>query len=165
MSALLKPAGSIRPMTTHDLDSVLEVERRSYSFPWSRGNFIDSLAAGYDCQLLEQCTSGSVVGYLVAMAGVGEMHLLNLTVAPAWQGQGHGQRLIEWLLRRCREERLASLWLEVRASNQRARALYLRRGFAEVGTRRAYYPAALGTREDAVLMSLTVPNGAGDGVD
>jgi ribosomal-protein-alanine N-acetyltransferase len=48
------------------------------------------------------------------------------------------------------------LWLEVRASNERARRLYARRGFAEVGLRRGYYPAAQGRREDAVVMSLEV---------
>jgi ribosomal-protein-alanine N-acetyltransferase len=52
------------------------------------------------------------------------------------------------------------LWLEVRAGNQRARALYRQRGYAEVGLRRGYYPAAQGLREDAVVMSLAVVSGA-----
>lgn len=164
MNAVPEAAASLRPMTTSDLDQVLAIERRAYSFPWSRGNFIDSLAAGYLAQVLEETSSRQAVGYLVAMAGAGEMHLLNLTVAPGRQGQGLGQHLIDWLLQRCREQHLASLWLEVRAGNRRARELYSRRGFVEVGLRRGYYPAALGAREDAVLMSLDVP-GVSNGME
>lgn len=152
-------------MTTADLDRVSAIERRAYSFPWTRGNFVDSLAAGYLAEVLLDDNGVDIVGYFVALIGVDEMHLLNLTVALPWQGQGRGQVLLDCLQQRCRELRLANLWLEVRASNQRARQLYLRRGFAEVGLRRGYYPAGFGTREDAVLMSLAIPVGAVDGVE
>jgi [ribosomal protein S18]-alanine N-acetyltransferase len=130
---------------------VLAIENRAYTFPWTRGNFVDSLAAGYHTLVLFDSLAG-VVGYYVAMAGVDEMHLLNLTVAPAWQGQGLASRLLDALDDQCRRLALATVWLEVRASNDRARALYRRRGFAEVGMRRGYYPAPQG-REDAVVMS------------
>jgi len=53
------------------------------------------------------------------------------------------------------------VWLEVRESNERARALYLREGFAEAGRRRDYYPAPQGRREDALLMTRGVPREAG----
>jgi ribosomal-protein-alanine N-acetyltransferase len=102
--------------------------------------------------VLASLTTG-VVGYFVAMPGVDELHLLNITVAPAWQGQGHGQALLDVVMAQARARQLALLWLEVRQSNQRARALYRRRGFAEVGQRKGYYPAA-GGREDAVVMRL-----------
>ena len=164
MNALLQPAPQRRPMTTADLGRVVAIERAAYSFPWSRGNFVDSLAAGYLCELLADPASGETIAYFVAMVGAGEMHLLNLTVAPMWQGHGHGQALLDRLLHSCREHRLASLGLEVRASNRRARELYRRRGFAEVGRRGAYYPAAFGTREDAVLMSLQLA-GVPDGLE
>ena len=87
------------------------------------------------------------------MPGVDELHLLNITVAPAAQGRGHGQTLLDAVQTQGRRLGLSTLWLEVRHGNHRARALYLRRGFAEVGLRRAYYPAA-GGREDAVVMRL-----------
>ncbi len=139
-------------MTVRDLDAVVAVEARSYSHPWSRGNFTDSLAAGYLAEVLEDA-AGGLVGYLIAMTGVDEMHLLNITVAPDRQGQGHGQTLLAALQQHARQRGLATLWLEVRESNQRARALYRRLGFVEVGLRRGYYPAAV-RREDAVVMSL-----------
>jgi ribosomal-protein-alanine N-acetyltransferase len=141
-----------------DLDQVLALERAAYSFPWTRGNFVDSLAAGYLAEMLLDDRAG-LVGYYVAMAGVDELHLLNLTVAPAQQRRGHARSLLDALERRCRERHLATLWLEVRASNARARQVYARRGFAEVGLRRGYYPAGKSQREDAIVMSLALGEG------
>ena len=160
MSARLAPrwASSLPPllqrraMTVHDLDAVVAVEASTYSHPWTRGNFTDSLAAGYLAEVALD-DERAVVGYFVAMAGVDELHLLNITMAPAWQGQGHGSVLLAAVQQHAQALGLASLWLEVRQSNQRARDLYQRLGFAEVGLRRAYYPAAQ-RREDAVVMSL-----------
>lgn len=155
MSAQLAPRLTRRPMTVNDLDAVLAVEARSYSHPWSRGNFTDSLAAGYLAEVL-LADSAEVAGYFIAMAGVDELHLLNITVAPVWQGQGLGSALLAVVQQRARARGLATLWLEVRHGNQRARALYRRLGFAEVGLRRAYYPGGE-HREDAVVMTLAVP--------
>jgi ribosomal-protein-alanine N-acetyltransferase len=152
MNAVLEPQPQRRMMTVRDLDEVVRIEALAYSFPWSRGNFIDSLAAGYLAEVLT-CPRDGLLGYFVAMPGVDELHLLNITIAPAAQGRGHGQSLLDAVQAQGRRLGLGMLWLEVRHSNRRARALYLRRGFAEVGLRRAYYPAA-GGREDAVVMRL-----------
>ena len=155
MNALISPQPwplQRRAMLAGDLAAVAAVEAGAYSYPWSRGNFIDSLAAGYVAELLHSPEAG-IVGYFIAMPGVDELHLLNVTVAPAWQGRGHGSALLDAVQAHAAALGFSSLWLEVRDSNHRARALYRRRGFAEVGWRRAYYPAA-GQREDAVVMSL-----------
>jgi ribosomal-protein-alanine N-acetyltransferase len=153
MNAVLRPEAHLRTMHYADLDQVLAVERAAYSFPWTRGNFVDSLAIGYLAELLVSDSDG-LVGYYVAMPGVDEMHLLNLTVAPRLQRRGHARTLLDALQRRCLEQALPKLWLEVRASNARARQIYARRGFAEVGLRRGYYPAGKAPREDAIVMSL-----------
>lgn len=154
MSACLAvPAASrLRRMQIPDLESVLAIENQVYEFPWTRGNFIDSLAAGYEAWLLED--GDMAAGYFLALQGVDEMHLLNISVAPAAQGRGHARQMLDALCRLCRQSGCLQLWLEVRLGNERARQLYRRYGFAEVGQRRAYYPAAEGQREDAVLMSL-----------
>lgn len=152
MSALPRPQPQRRPMTVADVDAVTAIESSAYSHPWSRGNFIDSLAAGYLAEVLADAEAG-LLGYFVAMAGVDELHLLNITVAPAWQGGGHGRQMLHALQADARSRGLASLWLEVRQSNLRARALYARLGYTEVGLRRGYYPAAV-RREDAVVMRL-----------
>jgi [ribosomal protein S18]-alanine N-acetyltransferase len=153
-----------RPMLVRDLNAVMAIEGRAYTFPWTRGNFVDSLAAGYHTLVLVDAGAG-IVGYHVAMSGAGEMHLLNLTVSPPWQGRGLGSRLLDALEAQSRRLGLETLWLEVRAGNERARDLYRRRGFAEVGLRRRYYPAPQGAREDAVVMSRRLAGEAPRGVD
>ncbi len=165
MSALPTPEPRLRAMTVADVDAVAAIEAAAYPFPWTRGNFVDSLAAGYEAWVLEDAAAG-LVGYYVAMCGVDEMHLLNVTVAPPFQRRGLGCRLLDELDARCVRLALPMLWLEVRESNERAIAVYLRRGFAPVGRRRGYYPAAQG-REDALVMSRRVPGAAGraDGLD
>lgn len=145
-----------RPMQAGDVDAVMAIERQAYDFPWTTGNFIDSLSAGYEAELLLDAR-GALAAYRVAMVGVDEMHLLNLTVRPDLQGQGIARLMLDRLVLDCRRLALGTLWLEVRPSNARARALYARWGFHEVGLRRAYYPAAQGRREDAIVMRLTVP--------
>ena len=156
------------PMTEADLDAVCEVEKSAYTHPWSRKHFADSLAAGYPAMLLlGEVLPGEVVhparadgrvllGYLVAMPGVDEVHLLNITVAPAHQRQGWARFLLDALCLWSRGQRAQWLWLEVRASNAPARALYTGYGFKQVGIRKGYYPAGQSHREDAVVMSLNL---------
>lgn len=154
MSALLQPRLLRRAMAVGDLDAVIAAEAGAYSHPWTRGNFIDSLASGYLAEVVVGDDVG-LVAYFVAMCGVDELHLLNISVATAWQGQGHGSALLRAVQGHAAARGLGSLWLEVRQSNARARALYGRRGFAEAGLRKGYYPA-VGQREDAVVMSLPI---------
>ena len=154
------------PMTEADLDAVAEVEKSAYGHPWSRKHFADSIAAGYPAMLLlGETLAGEVawpkrpdglvlLGYLVAMPGVEEVHLLNITVAPAHQRQGWARCLMDALVLWSRGRGALWLWLEVRVGNLPARALYTRCGFAEVGLRKAYYPAGQGRREDGIVMNL-----------
>ncbi len=153
---------AVRPMQVDDLDAVMAVETACYPFPWTRGNFIDSIAAGYPARLLLD-DDGLLLGYVVAMPGVDEMHLLNITVAPHAQGRGHASRLVGVLRALCVEARAAQLWLEVRQSNVHAQAVYRHLGFLAIGVRKGYYPAAFGRREDAVVMSLTLAAGGTGG--
>lgn len=156
MNACLQPEPpSIVPMTVSDLDAVMLIENEVYEFPWTRGNMIDSLAAGYFAYTLRD-VGAEILGYYVAMAGVDEMHLLNLSVASPVQGRGHGRRLLDHLVALGLDRGALLLWLEVRMSNERAAQLYRRYGFREIGVRRGYYPAAFGRREDAQVMSLTL---------
>jgi [ribosomal protein S18]-alanine N-acetyltransferase len=153
----------LRPITVQHLDAVIAIEQTAYAFPWTRGNFIDALAAGYDVQRLE--LEGEMVGYFVVMAGVEELHLLNLTVAPAWQRQGHARHMLEAIVRLARRARARQVWLEVRGSNERARTVYRRFGFTDIGLRKGYYPAPRGTREDAIVMGLAVDASAPEADD
>ena len=133
------------------LDALMAVEQRAYSHPWSRGNFTDSLASGYQIELL--LGGEQVIGYFVAMPGVEEAHLLNITVAPEFQQQGWSVVLLDALALWARGRGAQWLWLEVRVSNLRARQVYEKYGFQRVGERKRYYPSASAEREDAIVMS------------
>jgi len=157
MSAVRRPSLPVRPLTVAELDQVMPIEVQAYEFPWSRGNFIDSLAAGYWAQGLfgtDENFASRLLAYAWAMPGAGEVHLLNLTVAPALQGRGHARLILDHLVAWSRNLPADKLWLEVRPSNQRAISLYEHYGFQTVGRRPGYYPAAHGRREDATVMSL-----------
>ena len=142
----------LQTMTEAWLDEVSRVEKRAYTHPWSRGNFSDSLRAGYHAQVLTR--DQTLLGYHVLMLGAGEAHLLNITVEPDEQGRGLARHLLDELVRWSRDQGAQSLWLEVRVSNDRARQIYERYGFKSVGLRRNYYPLAPFKREDALIMSL-----------
>ncbi len=143
----------LRAMVAADIDAVLAIEQTAYGHPWTRGNFIDSLAAGY-LAWLKHDAQAELVGYCVALPGHRETHLLNLTVRPACQRAGIGAALLAGLVGWSRRRGDASLFLEVRDGNLGARALYAAAGFDEVGLRRNYYPADSLRREDAVVMRL-----------
>ncbi|HVZ47129.1 MAG TPA: ribosomal protein S18-alanine N-acetyltransferase [Ramlibacter sp.] len=153
MSAVFRSLeAGFEPMSESRLDAVLAIERLAYEHPWTRGNFSDSIRSGYQAQLL--VAGDTVLGYFVAMKGVDEVHLLNLTVAPACQRQGWGRAMLDALVVWSRGQGAQWLWLEVRVGNRRAQQVYERYGLRRVGERKLYYPARGGEREDAIVMSL-----------
>ncbi|MEJ8845484.1 ribosomal protein S18-alanine N-acetyltransferase [Variovorax rhizosphaerae] len=177
MSAVPQPPlqARLEPLVIERLDQVCAVEQSAYTHPWTRANFIDSMHAGYHCQLLvgpapdadalsrrerARIEPVELIGYFVAMKGVDEVHLLNLTVAPPFQRQGWAPMLLETLAGWSRGQGAQWLWLEVRASNARAIAVYERGGFRRVGVRKGYYPALQNQREDAIVMSLLLNESA-----
>jgi ribosomal-protein-alanine N-acetyltransferase len=141
-------------MTVDDLDAVMRIERLAYAHPWSRAVFEDTVVAGYQAQRLLAGTT--LLGYFVAMKGVEEVHLLNITVAPAHQCRGWARVMLEALSLWARGQAAKTLWLEVRVSNSWALQIYQAQGFVQVGRRPKYYPSGHGQREDAIVMSLTL---------
>lgn len=152
MNAMLQPVEArFEAMTPRHLEAVLRVEQRAYAHPWSDGNFHDTLKSGYEAQLL--LAGDTLLGYFVAMKGVDEVHLLNITVAPEYQRQGWAHVMLDALAIWATGQRADWLWLEVRVGNLRAIKVYESQGFRRVGLRKNYYPAVAGQREDAVVMS------------
>lgn len=145
---------SIRPMLEEDLDAVAACESVSTAFAWKRQNFADSLQGGHSCWVMHDAT-GAVLGQAVLMGVVDEAHLLIISIHPAWRRRGLGRRLLEHMRWRARQMGAASLFLEVRESNEVARSLYESLGFELIGRRKGYYPAAEGMREDALVMRCT----------
>lgn len=182
MSAVLNQPFEARlePITPERIPAICAIERSAFTHPWTVANFSDSLAAGYNCQCLvgpsgpgggrasmaargprtlwQRAPAGSgdetLIGYFVAMKGVDEVHLLNITVAPAFQRQGWAPLMLEALAGWSRSQNCQWLWLEVRASNHRALSIYEQHGFRRVGMRKSYYPELGNGREDAIVMSL-----------
>jgi ribosomal-protein-alanine N-acetyltransferase len=140
------------PMTTEHVPAVLHVEQSAYSHPWTQGNFLDSIASGYHMPVWFQ--DHHLLGYLVAMRGADELHLLNITVAPGFQRRGWGSHMLRTLIDWSRDRGVHAIWLEVRASNQAGIALYQAHGFEHQGERKNYYPVSSNQREDAVVMGL-----------
>jgi ribosomal-protein-alanine N-acetyltransferase len=153
MSAQLDLIPRYRRMTGADLGAVIAIEDSIYPHPWTRGNFSDSLAAGYHCWIVE--CGGEVAGYAVVMVAAGEAHLLNLSVAAPWQRRGIGREALAFVLKLACDYGAGKILLEVRPSNQAAIALYASAGFAEIAQRRSYYPAG-DSREDAIVLELTL---------
>jgi ribosomal-protein-alanine N-acetyltransferase len=154
MSAILRPEPgepwSVDPMLAENIDAVEAVERTVYEFPWTAGNFRDSLNSGYQGVLLR--VRDAMAGYAIQMYAIDEAHLLNITIVPEFQRLGHGSRLLQWLMDEARSRRMTSMFLEVRPSNAKAHSMYTRFGFGQVGIRRDYYPARNG-RENALVLT------------
>jgi ribosomal-protein-alanine N-acetyltransferase len=153
MSAVLKDAPRLVQMRESDLAEVMPVESAVYSHPWTRGNFVDSLRAGYQCWTWR--LGNELLGYFVLLVAAGEGHLLNLTVAADRQRAGHGSALLEEAMQVARARGAQHVFLEVRPSNRGAKALYRRFGFRQVAVRPGYYPAHTG-REDALVLTLAL---------
>jgi len=139
------------PMQDSDIDEVVALEERVYPYPWTRGNFADSLASGYHAWVLRN-QAMQLMGYFLVMQMVDEAHLLNVAVAQEWQGQGLGRFLLNQSVACARGLGMESMLLEVRPSNERALDLYQRYGFEQIGRRKGYYPAGGQLREDAIVM-------------
>lgn len=136
-------------MQLDDLDAIMAIEPLIYTYPWTRGNFKDSLNAGYSCWVYNE--GNRIIGYAVLMLVLDESHLLNLSIAKGWQGRGLGRSLLEEMMKIAHNHGAQNMFLEVRMSNKTAVHLYENVGFNEMAIRRDYYPAKNG-REDAILM-------------
>ncbi len=144
------PGLGFRRMESGDIDTVMLVEKQVYTHPWTKNIFEDCIRVGYECWL---ATIGhEVVGYGVISVAAGESHILNISVARAYQSQGIGKQFIEFLVDIAKTKKAEVIMLEVRPSNVQAIHCYDAAGFNEIGCRKNYYPAGDG-REDALLFA------------
>jgi len=142
-------------MQPTDISDVLAIENDVYPFPWTRGNFLDSINSGYETWILRD-GSGTLNGYFLLMPSVDEAHLLNITVHRDLHGKGIGLLLLNKAKAIAMERKLEAILLEVRPSNTRAEKIYQRYGFTRIGVRKGYYPAPNNQREDALVMKLAL---------
>lgn len=151
-----------RVLTQQDLESVLQIERATYPFPWTEGIFKDCLESTYDCLAIE--LHDQLIGYVILSLVLDEAHLLNICISDNWRKQGIGKASLYWLFDFLTEKKINSLFLEVRPSNQNALNLYTQLGFEEIGLRKDYYPSEptdnTNGREDALVMQKALEPGS-----
>lgn len=153
------PKYMIRTMVSQDLAQVSAIERQVEFHPWSERQFQESLDAGQRCTVMVD--GEKVVGFCILQPVLDEANLLLMAIDPNYQRQGRGLVMLEESIALLGEQ-CVMIFLEVRASNHPAIALYEKVGFHQMGMRKNYYPAdralfASG-KEDAVLMALTRGN-------
>lgn len=140
-------------LTPQDLERAFAIEQRSHAFPWSEKTFASNQGERYLNYRLE--VDGQMAAFAITQVVLDEATLFNLAVDPAFQRQGLGRELLLHLTGELETRGIVTLWLEVRASNRPAIALYEQLDFNEVSVRRNYYPTADG-KEDAIIMALTI---------
>lgn len=141
-------------MRVEDLDEVLQIERASFTMPWSRGAFTYEIERNRVARCWVTREDDRVVGYLCLWEVAGEIHITNVAVHPAHRRRGIGREMLAAVLDDAVRRSLSLVGLEVRPTNAEARALYESFGFRVVGRRRGYY---YDTGEDALIMEARLP--------
>ncbi|MBC3378935.1 ribosomal protein S18-alanine N-acetyltransferase [Serratia fonticola] len=142
---------SISTLTAADLATAFKIEQASHAFPWTEATLATNQGERYLNLKLE--AEGQMAGFAITQIVLDEATLFNIAIHPSWQRRGFGRTLLTAMIEQLEARGVVTLWLEVRASNRGAIALYEDLGFNEVTVRRNYYPAASG-REDAIVMAL-----------
>lgn len=138
----------VRKMTLDDIPAVSEIERQSFSVPWSERAFEESL--GYSHAIfLVAIHQEKIVGYCGMYQVFQEGDITNVAVMPGYRKQGVGKRLMEGMIQAALERNIQDLTLEVRESNEVAKRLYTGFGFESVGIRKNFYEKPT---ENAVIM-------------
>ena len=139
---------AFRPMTLDDVPEIMNIEKQIYEHPWTEGIFRDCIRVGYYGWVYE--IENTIQAYSLISIAANEAHILNLCVAPEFQGQGLGKKMLYKLMDTAEICHVKSVFLEVRASNDVAINLYEKSGFNQLGERKDYYPDEIG-REDALV--------------
>jgi len=143
------PAWSLTTLTERHLDQVIAIENASFKYPWKRASFLSELKVEDAAAHVVMCGQQQVIAYACLRRVLSELHVLKIAVAPPWRRRG----VATWLMDRCfllaRLKGVRIVYLEVRPSNEAARAFYVKLGFKIIGTRLKYYAD---TGEDALVL-------------
>lgn len=144
---------AIRDAVLADVGSVVAIERESFGDPWNEDDFVAAVDAAHAIFLIASGADGVVAGYAMALFVADEAEIVNIAVTGAARGKGFGGALLDAALARLRARGVETVFLEVRDSNERARALYESRGFAGLSRRKMYYRNPV---EDALVLRLAM---------
>ncbi len=138
----------IETMTHTHLSDILNVEKESFSHPWTEAMFLEELS-GKDSVYRVLTEDGKAIAYMGMWILADEGHITNVAVAKDYRRKGVASRLVDDFISLAKERSLIFMTLEVRESNQSAISLYEKKGFVPVGRRKRYYE----NTEDAILMT------------
>lgn len=138
----------IRKMTELDLEQVCLIEQESFSDPWSKGTFVNSLSNANEIYIVAE-EDNVILGYCGMWNIVGEGNITNVAVKSDYRGKKIGKALVTRLLELGEELGVYDFTLEVRVGNKSAIALYEKLGFEQAGVRKNYYVMPT---EDAIIM-------------
>lgn len=140
----------IRDMTESDLSEVYEIEQKTFTDPWSKEDFQDSMKEENNKYLIAE-VDGKIAGYSGYWGIAGEGYIYNVAVKQEYRRQRIGLFMLRYLIEQAKARGITSLTLEVRKSNEAAIRLYERLGFESAGVRKDFYTKP---KEDAVIMWL-----------
>ncbi len=141
----------ITPIFSEDFDEIYTIETQAHSVPWTEGTLKNNQGERY--LNLKITENNEILGFAISQFVLDEATLFNIAVKPQAQGKGIGRALLSALIEQLKVKNIATLWLEVRESNKKAKGLYESLGFNEVDIRKNYYPTPEGGRENAVVMA------------
>ena len=141
----------LRPLAHQDLAEVIKIESACQVAPWSEDVFKRCLEAGITGWMIE--IDKRIVGFILIILQLDEVHILNFCVHPDYQRLGHGEQLLSYMLQYFKHPINKLVYLEVRRSNQHAIKLYEKVGFKKIGERKDYY-SLLDQREDALVFAM-----------
>lgn len=148
----------MRTMTEEDIPEILEIEKRSFISPWTRGMFAQTLESPVAYNFV-MTGRQKILGYVIFYQAGLEMHIMNIAVHPDHLRQGIGSDMMQRILETARTNSIEECFLEVRETNFPAQGLYEKLGFKGIGRRKGYYSE---TNEDAIVMLLSMQDGAPD---
>lgn len=149
---------TFRKMTLDDIPDIMVIEHESFTLPWSEDAFRSEMTLNHFAKYLVMIYEGSTIGYAGMWTVLDEAHITNIAVRTAFRGYHLGEKLLTRMMDWACELGMCSMTLEVRVSNEAAQALYRKKGFRSVGTRKAYYSD---NQEDALIMWCELPKQEG----
>jgi ribosomal-protein-alanine N-acetyltransferase len=138
----------IRPMKFEDIDAVDEINRLSFSNPWSRESFERELTSNKIARYFVAVYNEKIVGFVGLWIIFQEAQITTIAVHPNYRGKKIGYRLLDFVIEYCLKNQVRNIILEVRVSNTIAQNLYYKKGFQKIGVRKWYYKDG----EDALVM-------------
>ena len=141
---------TIRKMTPDDIDSVIEIEAKSYGeHHWSKDSFLSEIRNDLARYFVLYNSENKMVGYAGTWHILEEAHITTIAVSPEYRKRNYGQALLKYIIDDCYNQKVKYITLEVRVSNEVAQSLYTKFGFTSFGTRKKYYQD---NNEDALIM-------------